>query len=190
MDQTELPLKSCLLGVPSSVSKTISMPMVCSVQTVHLSCTDTNTASKRTEKRFHMTHVTYEFHRVRPKLFMSLWYTKCKRCNYIALRLVLSPNRLNRAPLGPHHLGVPSGVSKTFYEPMVRLMQTEHLSCTDANTVSKQIQTRFHMTHLTLESHRVPPILFESLRYVRHKPCTNLASRVALSPNGPNRAST
>jgi hypothetical protein len=28
------------------------------VQTVHLSCTDTNSVFKRTETRFHMTHVT------------------------------------------------------------------------------------------------------------------------------------
>jgi hypothetical protein len=149
MDQTELPLKSCLLGVPSSVSKTISMPMVCSVQTVHLSCTDTNTASKRTEKRFHTTHVTYEFHQVRPKLFMSLWYLQCKPCTYLASRLALSPNGPNRAPPDPRQLGVPSGASKLIYEPMVHLTQNEQLSCTDANTVSKQIETRFHMTHLT-----------------------------------------
>jgi hypothetical protein len=96
----------------------------------------------------------------------------------------------NRAPLDPHHIGVPSGSSKTIYEPMVRLMQTEHLSCTDANTISKQIETKFHMTHVTYEFHRVPPILFLSLRYVPHKPSTNLASRVALSSNGPNWASS
>jgi hypothetical protein len=72
------------------------------------------------------------------------------------------------------------------YEPMVRLTQTEHLSCTDANTVSKQIEIGFHMTHITLEFHRVPLILFPSLRYVRRKPYTNHASRVALYPNGPN----
>jgi hypothetical protein len=70
------------LGVPSSASKTISMPTVCLLQTLHLSCTDTNTVSKRTKSRFHTTHVTYEFHRVRPKLFMSLWYVQCKWCTY------------------------------------------------------------------------------------------------------------
>jgi hypothetical protein len=149
MDQTELPLKSCLPGVPSSVSKMISMPMVCSVQTVHLSCTDTNTFSKRTKKRFHTTHVTSEFHQVRPKLFMSLWYVQCKPCTYLASRLALSPNGPNRAPLDPRQLGVPSGASKMIYEPMVRLTQTEQLSCTDANTLSKHIETRLHLTHLT-----------------------------------------
>jgi hypothetical protein len=140
--------------------------------------------------RFHMTHVTYELHQVCPKLFMSLWYIKCKPCTYLVSKLTLSPNGPNRAPPDPRHLGLPSRVSKLIYEPMVRLTQTEHLSCTDTNTISKQIQTRFHMTHLTWEFHRVPPILFLRLRYVLRKPYTNLASRVALSPNGPNRAST
>jgi hypothetical protein len=53
-------------------SKTFSEQMVCSVQTMHLSCTDTNTISKQSKMRFHTTHVTYEFRRVCPKLFMSL----------------------------------------------------------------------------------------------------------------------
>jgi hypothetical protein len=56
----------------------ISMPMVCSVQTVLLSCTDTNIVSKWTKTRFHLTHVTDEFHQVRPKLFMSPWYIHYK----------------------------------------------------------------------------------------------------------------
>jgi hypothetical protein len=132
-----------------SASKTISMPMVCLVQTVHLSCTDTNTVSKWTKTRFHTTHVSYEFHRVRTKLFMSLWYILCKPCTYLVLRLALSPNRPNRDPPRPHYVGVPLGASKMIYEPMVRLLQTEHLSCTNAHTVSKQIETRFHMTHVT-----------------------------------------
>jgi hypothetical protein len=100
----------------STISKrtlTISMPMVCSVQTMHPSCTDTNTLSKQTKTRFHMTHVTYKFHRVRPKLFMSLWYVQCKPCTYLVSRLALSPNGANRAPPDPRHLGVPSGASKT-----------------------------------------------------------------------------
>jgi hypothetical protein len=147
-DRTEIPLEPHHPGVPLSVSKMIFMPMVCSVQTVLLSCTDTNTVSKRTKMRFHTAHVTYEFHQVRLKLFMSLWSIQCKPCTYFVSRLQLSPNGPNRAPPDPHHLGVPSGTSKTIYEPVVHLMQTEHLSFTNTNTVSKQIETRFHMTHI------------------------------------------
>ena len=44
-------------------SKMISKPVVRSAQTVHLSCTYTKTITKQTEMRFHMTHVTYGFHR-------------------------------------------------------------------------------------------------------------------------------
>jgi hypothetical protein len=32
-----------------------------------------------------------------------------------------------------------------------------HLSCTDSNSVSKWIETRFHMTNVTEEIHQVRP---------------------------------
>ena len=54
----EIPHDPRHLGVPSGVSKIIFEPMVRSAQTVHLYCIDTNTVSKRTKMRFHMTHVT------------------------------------------------------------------------------------------------------------------------------------
>jgi hypothetical protein len=76
-------------------------------------------------------------------MFGDLWYVQCKPYTYLVSRLALFPNGPNKAPLDPRHLGVPSGVSKTIYEPMVRLTQTEHISCTDANTVSKYIEMNF-----------------------------------------------
>jgi hypothetical protein len=45
-------------GVPSGVSKMISVPMVHSAQTMRLSYTNTNIVSKWTKTRFDMTHVT------------------------------------------------------------------------------------------------------------------------------------
>jgi hypothetical protein len=63
----------------------------------------------------------------------------------------------NKHPLEPRHLGVPSGASKMISKPVVRLVQIVHLSCTDTNVVSKRIETRFHMTHITYEFHRVCP---------------------------------
>jgi hypothetical protein len=146
----------------------ISKPMVCSAQNVHQSCIDTNTASKRTD-RFHMTQVTLEFHRVRPKRFLSLWYVRRKVCTYLASRLALSLNGLNELPLEPLHLGVPLGASKTISKPMVHLMQTVHQSCVKMRT---------------------GPKWFTCLWYVRRKTCTNLVSRLAHSPNGPKRTST
>jgi hypothetical protein len=49
---------------------------------------------------------------------------------------------------------------------------------------------RFHTTQFTLEFHRVRPKWFLRLWYVRHKPCTYFASRLALYSNGLHRAST
>jgi hypothetical protein len=54
------------------MSKMISEPMVCLVKIVHLSYTDTNIVSKPTKMRFHMTHVTLEFHQVRPTQFSEV----------------------------------------------------------------------------------------------------------------------
>jgi hypothetical protein len=152
MNWIKHPLELRHLGVLSDASKMISEPMVCLAQTMHLSCTDINTIFKWTKTRFHLTHVTLEFRRVRPKWFMSLWCVWHKPCTYLSSRLVLSPNGLNQAftwaPLEPHHLGVPSGASKIISEPMVRSTQTRHLSCTDTNIIPKWAETRFHRTHV------------------------------------------
>jgi hypothetical protein len=45
-------------GVPSGASEMISDPMVCLTQTVHLSCSDTNTVIEWTEMSFHLSHIT------------------------------------------------------------------------------------------------------------------------------------
>jgi hypothetical protein len=87
----ELSLEAHHFGVPLGASKTISEPIVRLAQTVHLSCIDTNIESKWKEVRFHMTHVTYEFHRVRPKRFLNLWYVRREPCTYLASRFALSP---------------------------------------------------------------------------------------------------
>jgi hypothetical protein len=62
MDRNELPFKPRHQGVPYGATKMISEPVVCLAETVHLSCTETNTVSKRTEMRFYMTHVTKQYH--------------------------------------------------------------------------------------------------------------------------------
>jgi hypothetical protein len=61
------------------------------VQTVHLSWTETNTVSKRTETSFHLSLVTQEYHPVHPKQFLSLWYVWRKPGTYHAKKLTLSP---------------------------------------------------------------------------------------------------
>ena len=66
--------------------------MVCSMQTVHISCVKISTMSKWTETSIHLSLVTKEYHRVHPKHFLSLWYVWRKPCTYLAPTLTLSPN--------------------------------------------------------------------------------------------------
>jgi hypothetical protein len=97
----------------------------------------------------------------------------------------MDPNEL---PLDPHHEGVPQGVPKMIFKPMVHSAQTVHLSCTEINTVSKWTNMSVHLTHITKEYHQVGPKQFLSLLHVRRKPCNYLAPRLTLSPNGLKRA--
>jgi hypothetical protein len=84
---------------------------------------------------------------VRQHDFLSQWYIRHSLRTYLASRLPLSPNIINKLPLEPHHQGVSSGASKTISDPIVRSVQNVHLYYTDTNTVNKRIETRFHMTH-------------------------------------------
>jgi hypothetical protein len=91
MNRNELPFQPHHLGVSSGASKTISKAMVRLAQTVQLSCTETNIVSKQIETSFHLSLVTQEYHPVRPKQFLSLWYVWRKPCTYHAPKLTLSP---------------------------------------------------------------------------------------------------
>jgi hypothetical protein len=79
--------------------------------------------------------------------FTSLWYVWHKPCTYITSRLALSAYGLKELPLESRPLGVPSGTSKTIFEPILRSAQTVHLYCNDTDTISKWTEIRFHMTH-------------------------------------------
>jgi len=94
---------------------------------------------------------------VRPKRFLSLWNVRRKPCTNLGQDLRYLQMYRNELSLVPHHLGVPLGVSITISEPIVRLAQTMHLSCIDTNTISKQTEMGFLMTHVTLEFHWVRP---------------------------------
>ena len=112
------------LGVASGASKTLYQPMVRLAQTMHRSCVKISTISKRTKTTFELSFVTKEYHRVRPKRYMRLWYVWCRPCTYFALTLTPSPNGPNKIPHDPCHQGVPSGASKMISESMVRSAQT------------------------------------------------------------------
>ena len=95
-DRNKIPLEPRHLGVPSGASKMIFGTRVHSVQNLHLSCIKITTISKRTETSIHLSLITYEFHRVRPKLFLRLWYVWHKPCTFLALILTLYPNKPKR----------------------------------------------------------------------------------------------
>jgi hypothetical protein len=58
MDRNKLPFDPHLLGDTTGATKKISMPVGTFGANVHLSCTEINTVSNRTETSFHVTHVT------------------------------------------------------------------------------------------------------------------------------------
>jgi hypothetical protein len=157
-----------------------------------------------------MTHVTLEFHRVRPKQLLRQWYVRHNPCTYLVSRLAITLNSLNWAstwtssprstigcvqnnfwacgtfgtnrapimrqdlqylqtnwikhPLEPRTQGVPSGVSKTFFEPMVRLAQTLHLSCVKISTIGC-VQNDFWAYGMFSTNHA--PILHRHQQYLQ-----------------------
>jgi hypothetical protein len=52
-------------------------------------------------------------------------------------------------PLDPCHVGAPMVAPKMIFEPMLRSVQTMHLSCVEINTISIQIETIFHLIKTT-----------------------------------------
>jgi hypothetical protein len=142
-------VEPCHLGVPSGVSRTISELMVHLAQTVHLSCTDTNTVSKRTETRLHRTTSPWSSIGCVQNDF---WAYGTFIANYAPIlhqdKQYLQMDQ-NKLPVEPCHQGVPSGASKMISDPMVCSAQTLHLSCGKISTISKQTKTSFHLTLVT-----------------------------------------
>jgi hypothetical protein len=164
--------------------------MVHSAQTVHLSCIKINTTPNGMKQastwpmspRSTIGHAWKDFH---------AHGTFGANCTPF-LRLDEHHLQIDRnvLPHDTHHLQVPSGVPKMMSMPVVHSTQTVHPSSAEINTISKWTETSFHLTHVTLEYHRVCQKWFPSLWYIRCKPCTYLVSRLALSPNREKQAST
>jgi hypothetical protein len=159
-------------------------------QTVHLSCTDTNTISKWIETRFQMTNVTEKIHRVHPKWFMSLWYVRRKLCSYIASRLALCLNRPKRAStwstLPRSTIGCVQndfcayGTFGTNRAPILHW----HYHCLQMDW-NKIPHEQCHIGDPSGASKIISDPMLRSAQTVHL-----LASRLALSPNRPKRAST
>jgi hypothetical protein len=132
-----------------------------------------------------MTHITWKFHRVRPKWFLSLRYVLRKPSTYLESRLALYPNGPKRASIW---------VSSP--RSTIRCVQNDLWGngTFDANRAPilhwKLTETRFYMTDVTLEFCRVRPNWFLRLWYVWCKLWIYLAPILTLFPNGPKRDST
>jgi hypothetical protein len=96
----------------------------------------------------------------------------------------------NEIPHDPCTIGVPSGASKTIFEPMVRSTQTEQLSCIKIHTISKRTEMTFHLCLVTREYHRVCPKWLLSLWYVWRKLFIFHALKLTLSPTRSKQDST
>ena len=96
IDRSKISYDTRHLGVPSCASRLISKHLVCSMQTVHLSCIKISTISKQTEPSFHLSLFIQEYQIVRPKWFLRLWCIRRKICTYLALKLTMSTNGLKQ----------------------------------------------------------------------------------------------
>jgi hypothetical protein len=134
---------------PLRASKMISEPMVHLVQTVHLSCTDTNTVSKMDGNKIPQDPCHLGVPSGAPEPISDSMVRIAQTCTYLRQDYHCLQQGQNELPLERRPLGVSSGASKMISEPMVRLAQTVHLSCTDTNTISKWTGTGLHMTHVT-----------------------------------------
>ena len=94
----------------------ISKPMVRLAQTMHISCIDTNTVSKRKEVRLHMTHVTFGV----PSGATKMIYEPMVCSMQLPCVKISMISKWGELSLEPRHLGVPSGASKAISKPMVR----------------------------------------------------------------------
>jgi hypothetical protein len=126
MYPNKLPLEPRHLGVPSDASKMISEPMVRVAQTMHLSSVYIITITKWTQTSFHLRLITYRYHWVLPKQFMSRWYLWRKSWPILHWHKQCLQTDHNKIPHDRSHLGVPSGVSKWFSS----LWYVWHKQCT------------------------------------------------------------
>jgi hypothetical protein len=95
----------------------------------------------------------------------------------------------NKLSLDTRHLGVPSGVPKIISMPIVHSAQTVHQCSTEINTISKLDRNELPLNPHHLGVPTGVPKMSSMWWYVRRKPCTYLAPRLTLSPNGPKQAS-
>jgi hypothetical protein len=149
MNWIKYPLEPCHLGVPSGASKMIFEPMVCSMQTMHLSCIKISTISTELKQIFIWASsprstigcVQNDFW-VYGMFSTNRAHILCRQQHY----LQMVQNKISHDPC---HLRVPSGASKTISEVVVRSAQTVHISCVKISTIFEWSKSSFHLSLVT-----------------------------------------
>jgi hypothetical protein len=134
--------------------------MVCSVQTVHLSCVKISTLSRWTKISFRLSLITSEYYQVHLKGFSDPMVCSAQTvhvpCVKIRTTSKLTKTSFHLSLVSSYSIGCIENNSLacgTFVAPV-------HLSCTYTNTISKWTEMRF-------EFHPVRPKQFLSLWYVQ-----------------------
>jgi hypothetical protein len=138
-------------------------PMVHFTQTVHLSCTDTNTVLKTNGNKIPQDPCHLGVPSATSELISEPMVRSAQTCTYLCQDYHCLQKGQNELPLEPCPLGVSLGASKMIFKSALRLAQTVRRSCTDTNTISKWTGTRLHTTQVTLGFHRVHPKCFLNL---------------------------
>jgi hypothetical protein len=128
----------------------ISEPVVCSVQTVHQSYTDTNTVSKLVwnEIPHYPRHLGVSLGACKTISEPMVCSARTVR-TYCVSRLALSPKGLKQVSTWASSPRSTIVCIQNDFWAYGTLAQTVHLPCTDSNVVSKRIEMRFHKTHVT-----------------------------------------
>jgi hypothetical protein len=80
----------------------------------------------------------------------------------------------NKVPPDPRHLGVPSGVPKMVYMPVVHSAQTMDLSCAQINSITKPTENKLPLDPCHLD---VPSVVLKAIS----EPMEHSAQTVHLS---------
>jgi hypothetical protein len=115
--------------------KMIFEPVVRSAQTVHLCYIKNSTISRWTKTSFHISLITKEYHRVRPKRFLNLWYVWRNSCTYLAPTLTLSPNGPKWNSTWPTSPRSSIGCVQNDFQACGTFGTNVHLSCVKINTL-------------------------------------------------------
>jgi hypothetical protein len=134
------------LGVPSGASKMNFEPMERSAQTVHLSFVKISTVSIRNEMSLHLSPETKEYHWVRSKQFLSVWYVWRKPCTYFALTLTPSLNGPKQDSTWATLPRSSIGCVQNNFQAYGTFAANRAPICIKICTISKRIETSFHFS--------------------------------------------